>query len=375
MDTVDNTRVKPYRNAKTLTWFTQHYCTLILFVIAPTPAISAVDNSMSTQFYHNVKSRRAAEAGLQLGDWLNLSGQLEIERGTIQSDFSDGRSQHQTPAEVPALELGLAMTFNDWLSADIVFEADKDPDVRAQMDEGFITLEGTAIEISVGRQYLPFGEFYSHFVTDPLVEFGETRGTALVIEYSPVDNLELTGFTYEGNFASDRYDHDNDWGLGITLTNMDESIRFGAAYLSDLSEPEARLLEEFQDAYTRRVPGFSTHLLVAYANTEITLELMQAIYSFKELEIEQDKPQAINTECAWNINTDLQLAWRAERSHELEDEPKRRFGLSLAWRPLSHLTLAFEGLRATFKPGFVAAEEDVWLSHRMEYASQLTLML
>lgn len=375
MENADRPGTEPYRSAKTSIGFTRRYCTLVLFIIVPTPAWSETDNSESSQFYHSTEARRDAEAGLKLGDWLSLSGQLEIERGMAQSEFSNGRSQRQTPAEVPTLELGLATTFNDWLSAEVLFEAVKDPDVSSQMDEGFITLEGAAFEISVGRQYLPFGEFYNHFITDPLVEFGETRGTALVVVYSPVESLAITGFTYEGDFASDRYDNDSDFGMGITLTNIDESVRFGAAYLSDLSEPESRILEEFQDTYTRRVPGFSTHLLVTYAYTEITLELIQAIHRFRELEIKQDKPQAINAEFAWNISANMQISWRAERSHELEDEPAQRFGFSLAWHPLPHLTLTFEGLRATYAPGFKDVDEDVWLSRRMEFVSLLTLAL
>lgn len=63
---------------------------------------------------------------------------------------------------------------NEHIKSEIVFEFEENK-TDSNLDEAFIDLENDKWLLSVGRQLLPFGVFYSNFITGPLLEFGEKR--------------------------------------------------------------------------------------------------------------------------------------------------------------------------------------------------------
>ena len=75
--------------------------------------------------------------------------------------------------------------------------------------------------------------------------FGETRGGSLVLSNEPGDDLEAAVFVCESNF--DQYPSTEgklDWGISLNVSVV-ESVTTGICYLSDLSETDEHLLEEY----------------------------------------------------------------------------------------------------------------------------------
>ena len=54
--------------------------------------------------------------------------------------------------------------------------------------------EGKVLGLEAGQLYIPFGEFYSYFVTGPILEFGATRGYALVADYELSDAIDVFAY-------------------------------------------------------------------------------------------------------------------------------------------------------------------------------------
>jgi hypothetical protein len=54
-------------------------------------------------------------------------------------------------------------------------------------------------ELSLGKQYTPFGVYFSSFVSGPLLEFGETQADAVAtLAYGPSDKPDILLTAYHG---------------------------------------------------------------------------------------------------------------------------------------------------------------------------------
>lgn len=82
---------------------------------------------------------------------------------------------------------------------------------RILVDEAIAILETCKIEVELGKTNLPFVEWFSHFVSGELVDFGDTKGKGIVISHAPKENLDESLFAYKG-------DAQNSNSGGILLT-------------------------------------------------------------------------------------------------------------------------------------------------------------
>ena len=117
--------------------------------------------------------REEAVSRRVLGDnWferVDISGLVEIEAVHQSVDPSDPAVSDEDTSDVDlaTVELVVDVRIADNVDGHIMFKYEED-DVF--VDEGFITLSGTdrvPAWLAAGREYPPFGYFYSHFVTDP----------------------------------------------------------------------------------------------------------------------------------------------------------------------------------------------------------------
>ena len=160
-------------------------------------------------------------------DWLLFSGLVEIEKEYKKNNFSNGLERTEDGDIIPTVQIGLDFTFTDWLEAEFIYEAEYDRRFRDQIDEGLIALNLGKWGVNFGRQFPAFGEYYSHFVTGPLLEFGEIRKTSVIVDYSFNDQVEVSGFIFEGDIDKVGNYKENDWGLSFEYVSENEAIRFG----------------------------------------------------------------------------------------------------------------------------------------------------
>ncbi len=328
----------------------------------------------AARIYRNSEERRESGLGTQVTDWLKVSGLIEIENEYLNNNFSNDIevSRHDNPNL--SLQVGLQIDATDWFSAEILFDAEYNAKVYfSRFEEILVKVENEQWEIKIGRLFLPFGEYYSHFVTSPILEFGETRANALVLEYSPLEDFEITGFILESRAEKVGGEDDFDWGLGLRYSTDDPTIQMGAGFLSDLAESEERLLQSFQDTFKRRVSAWNAYARVGFDTFEITGELVQATRAFKEIKKNSDKPFSYNIEFAYFPKETLQLSVRTEHSDELADQPSWRFGISGTWRPITRFNLSVDYLYGKFKNGFIRDDSGNTLNYRHLIAAQLAL--
>jgi hypothetical protein len=134
-----------------------------------------------------------------------------------------------------------------------------------KVDEGTIDYQRGQWEAQAGLQYLTYGVYYSHFITDPmLLDLGETPSVAALVGYHLAGEVVARGYLYNGdpvqvNGTGDAYDdHLNGWGLSVDGMVTDR-WGFAVGYRSNLADTGADLSE----TYHRRVGGMARGLVGA----------------------------------------------------------------------------------------------------------------
>ncbi len=326
------------------------------------------------RIYRNPEERREAGLGTQVTDWLKIGGVIELEKEYRKNITKIGNNTKDDPDPELAIELGFEIQYDEWLEAEVLFAIEDNGRRHYQeLDEALIGINLGDFGIEIGHLYVPFGAYYSAFVTGPLLEFAQTRGTALLLDYTFWDSLEIAGYIFDSKADHHTERNEIDWGLSLELTSEDESIRIGAGYLSDLAESEDELLFDFNHEYQRRVPAWNAYARIGIPPIELTAEVLKAIRKFREFDNNANKPFAYNIEVAYFPVDYLQFAVRLEHSSNLADEPKWQYGLAGAWRPLNNVTISLDYLYGTYKKAFAFDDREQELSHHHMIGSQLTV--
>lgn len=325
------------------------------------------------RIYRNPEERREAGLGRQVTDWLRISGLLEFENERFDEDYDNNIQIKREPGATSTLQLGLDVTFSDAVTAELVFESEHDRRTRSRLDEGLISIDLEPWGIEAGRLYVPFGEYYSHFVEGPLLEFGETRKDALVVDYTIAGAVEIAVYTFDSKVNLQSRQNTFDWGINFDYTNDDESIRLGTGYLSDLAESEEKLLEEFGNSVERRVAAWNAYALIGFYPFEFTIEYIDTTDRFVELDANTDQPSAYNIEFAWFPAESTQLAFRLEGSDEFSDAPEKQWGINWTWRPGSRFLLSVDYLHGEYQPGFILDDDDNELRRSNIIATQIAI--
>lgn len=325
----------------------------------------------SAKLYRSPSERREAGLGRKVTDWLSVSGLAEVESEYEDFSFAD-KSSESDDVTITTLQLGLNFTLSERVSAEFVGEYEINAN-HSIIDEGILKYEGDMLGIEAGRLYIPFGEFYSHFVTGPIIELGETRGYALVADYELNDFVDV--FAYGIKSKAEKQGHSGvkiDWGGGFEFASEDESVKVSAGYFSDLADADEEPLEDFDNKYQRRVGGITANALFGRETYEITAEYLGALRSFSELDSEENRPWAVNLEAAWFPLDNFQLAGRVEASGEVPDEPQLQLGVSVTWLIGYRMNLSVDYLYGKFKDDFVFDDDDNKIDSRQLVAAQLS---
>lgn len=315
------------------------------------------------RIYRTPQERREAGRKRELTDWFTLSGLFELEYNFQRFSLSD-TSNHTHNDDVDAfLQLGLEVSPFTWMTAELIYQFFTDSfsnwrsSDRHTLDEATVSLEASDFELIAGKQYLPFGVYFSRFVSAPLLEFGETRDRGVTLSYVPNDRLGFSAFAYTGQAKKVGSKGSSwDWGMAAEVSPS-EYGSFGVSYLSDLADSQEGLLDDFNDRYETRVDALSAFATIEYDHLELTAELVSALDSFEELDSDRDKPRAWNVELAFYPEGDFEWALRLEGSDELEDAPRLQGGASVAWRITRYASATIEYLRGSYKAGLAEDEE------------------
>ncbi len=312
-----------------------------------------------TEIYHTLAEKKTAGLAEKITEKITISGLIEVEAAAEDVEFSDNTTDAGSDLILATAQIGLGLKATEHISGDVIFLFEED-ETDLEVDEAAINLTNDVLFGRFGRQYLPFGVFNSHFISDPLtLELGETRETALLAGYQR-DHFNLSAFLFNGDAEKvGEEDHLRDWGASLTVTLL-EDLEFGASYLSDLADTDVELLllSKADNQYEHRVPGWSAYAIIGFGPFELAGEFLGATKSFKATDLDEngdgsgDKPVAWNFELAFYPATNVELALRYEGSNEFADQPENQYGAAASWGPWEHITLSVEYLRGRFDSDF-----------------------
>ena len=322
--------------------------------------------------YKTPQERREAGLKYELSDWLAVSGLVEFEYLYQRSSLYDASGHTSGDDFSKTLQADLELTPWSWVKGELLYEYD-DAANRHTLDEAYAAFEAGHFELAVGRQYVPFGVYYSHFVSGPILEFGETRDRGMTLSYGPDDRLDASAFVYQGRADKTGSDGDSlDWGFAVE-GSPNEIGSFGISYLSDLADSKEGFLRDSNDRYENGVSGLSANAIAGFDPFEITAEFVRALGTFSELEADRNRPRAWNVELAYYPRNDFEWSLRLEGSNEVEDAPHLRGGAAVSWRFLKKASLTLEYLRATFKRGLGESSGDRELHKANQFGGQVTI--
>ncbi len=315
------------------------------------------------------------EAGIEhkLTPWLSVAGLAEFEWEYDNNAFSNLRSNHGNADAAANVQLHSSVTPLSFASGELILNYDTDQD-RLGLDEATAALELGDWELGYGRQYLPFGVYFSHFASAPLLEFGETRDVALNLDYDYGDRFSVSAALFRGQGRNQNSSGSRapDWALALS-TWVNGSLRLGASYLSDLADADGDLLADNGHRHLRQVGAYSAYLLWSSEHFEVTAEAIAATGPLRELPADRNQPLAWNLEFAQFLHAHFDWALRLEGSRELQDAAQLRYGASISFRAGRYASLTLDYLRSRYKPNFVRDDGGHPLNHADRLAAQLSI--
>ena len=338
---------------------------------------TTVEEKSSTELeqvriYSNPEQRREAGFGTPLSEWLTVSGLFEIEKVFKKNRVENAQHIDMDEARSHTLQLGFEAEFSEYLKAEWVVEGEYQELLNTRFEQATIVYELESLSLELGYQELPFGEYYSHFISGPLLEFGETTASSVIVDKTVNNQFDLMAYIFDGKTRQENSDTDLGWGLGFEFFNEDESFKLGAGYISNLAESDDEILADFNNSYRIKVPAWNFNGFFGFDDFELTVEYIEAAKSFSEFEVNANKPSSFNVELAWFINPRTQIAWRIEKSRELSDEPSWQYGVAATWRVNNRLSVSAEYLKGDYKKDFATNDDDQALRDHHQFGLQMS---
>jgi len=206
--------------------------------------------------------------------------------------------------------------------------------------------------LNIGKMYVPFGEFYTEMVSDPLtLDFAETNRPALQVSLqNQIVHPSLTVFS--GKVRNEDIDN--------YVLRMDVSpcgwFHAGAFYISDLRETDClRELIDSTGVDGHRTAGGGMFACANMQKLTLSGEYIQTIDRFARGSLEPSarklRPRTWMVEASTPVFDTLTLAARYEYAQNLPDFADERYGAAIAWNLKEHLTLSSELLRSNLDAG------------------------
>jgi len=291
----------------------------------------------------DIELREVAE-GLRIGVQAGASAYRERQSETKVKDSS-----------IDGLDLEFLYELTDRLNTQVLVNYEFDGTKRVFFEEVFAHydfIEDGPWFIEAGRMEMPFGEYNSNFVEDPLTQvIGETYDGGAVFGYED-DALEVVVAGFKGDFekanvlASVNFSQNDNLETGIYFSdNIGEAIE-----LRDIQR-EALLEDEDGELVPNSVPGAGAFVAWNIHPFLIDIEFITALDSFHPGLLEDDRrqPRAANVEIAFNHWKRWQFATRLETSKYLPESPKWQYGVAASYGITENLILTGNYLRAEYR--------------------------
>jgi hypothetical protein len=305
-----------------------------------------------------------------LGQWadkVTLSGAIEVEAGYEKIDYDDPAedSEDSSDLNLATAELGVDVDIVKHVGGHVLFLYEDDEDVV--VDEAIIRLDGedvVPLYLELGKLYVPFGNFESHFISDPLtLELGETRETAVMAGFTS-DWFEFSVGAFNGDIDEiDEDNHINNFVAAGVFTLPEDTVSglgltAGVSWINNISDSDTLQDEDGVDGngIDSYVGGISAFVSVSLMDTIfMEAEYLGALEEFEAGELAFDdgeavEPKAWNVELAYAVTEALEVGLRYEGSDDCGDLlPESQYGVVASYGLFESTSLALEYLRGEFE--------------------------
>ena len=299
-------------------------------------------------------------------DRIRISGLIEVEAGYGKTDVKDSDEEDEETSDIDLsnVELNVDAKVSENVEGHVKIAYGDD---EIYVDEGFIMLTGPErfpAYLIAGRQYVPFGNYETMFITDPnTLILGETREGAAVAGYRVGEQfVDISVGTFNGGAQTEGDDDAiNSFVAAVTAQPL-EGLNLGVSYTSNLAASNS-FNDEVVDSDNLDSLVGAWSAFVTYAFLErFTLigEYVGAIDNFKAGEIyaaddgNERKPAAWNVELGAVLIDDLSVALRYGGSDDGGDDflPEAQYGAVLNWCFIKNTNLAVEYLHGEFEDDY-----------------------
>jgi hypothetical protein len=308
--------------------------------------------------------------------WFNkiaISGLVEAEAGYEKAEPAAAEEPGEESSDIvlSTMELGLDAEFIDHVGGHVLVLWEEDETEPIDLDEGYISLTGTEempLYLHAGKQYIPFGNRNTYFISDPLpLELGETRESAILAGYHKgMCNVFCGGFNGDVD-KTGKNNQINSFFAGADFSLPKEDARTlnmtaGVSYLSNIADSDG--LSEANDidgdgnpdGIRDYVGGVSAYLYITLAHSVYcTAECVCALDKFNAGELtfgvdgERLRPCAWNFEIAYVSPADIGFGMKYEGPNDCHDFlPESRYGGIVFCSPIENTYLGMEYLTQEF---------------------------
>lgn len=301
-------------------------------------------------------------------DRIQIGGLIEVEAFAENTDFDDPTTDDEdtTDVDLATVELAIDARIVDHVDGHILVKYEDD-DVF--IDEGFITLTGSddfPAYLVAGKQYIPFGNYDSHFITDPVtLTLGETVEGAVIFGYLFGNEMVDISAGFFNGAAKEAGDDDiiENYVVSGTYTPF-EGLNFGLSYMSNLAGSDG-LQEDNNvvdsDNLDSLVAGWSAFVSYEFLERfKVIGEYLSALDEFEAGELydagetKEREPSAWNVELGVSVVENVEIAVRYSGSDDGGNEflPETEYGGVINWAFFENTNLALEYLHWEFEDDF-----------------------
>ncbi len=229
-----------------------------------------------------------------VGKWwqsVEIGGAIEVEATHASTDGSDDTSD----ITASKAEIGLTAQVNDWVSGEIVIKwGESDSSNTIELDTALISIADPDASwfANAGRYTLPFGNYNTNMLSDPLTgDIGEIGVTALEAGYS-ANGASISAFTFQSSPSNDI----DSFGAVLGYEGSTEQGNFSAhlGYVNNLAESGGWVTDGNQ------VPGWIASAQLDIASFTIIGEYLAATDDFNDAGGTQ--PSAYNIEIGYSFD-------------------------------------------------------------------------
>lgn len=284
---------------------------------------------------------------------LDFNFLMELEGFTAESD-----GVGESDITLATVELTVDADVADGVAAHLGLLWEEDVAEENILDVGYLTFGATdsiPFYLTAGKMYLPFGNFESVFISDPLtLELAEIRKSAALVGY--VNSwVDVDVGAFNGDFEVDTDDNTiNDAFASVVFTPC-EGIVFGAYWVSDMLEGNG--FEDFVNSaigtgYAYEATGGAG----AFLNARIGPVSLNAEYvtAIEKIDLPGGglRPMAFNLEASMPVHEKVAVGVKVEGSNDFfadfgsDKWADEQFGFVVSYAPNDYVTLSGEYLHA-----------------------------